>query len=313
MDDTAIAGAPNASTTVAGIVQFPTDAQREAGTDTGSTGAGLSLPNRQYGARYIGGYAVTGGAVNVITVSLTPAPTTLATGLVVGMNITTNTTGNATLNVNGLGAKNILLGGTGLFAGAFATSMTVGVEYNGTQFDVIWRTQGESASATGSRLALRNALGDVTVNTTPTNSTDAASKAYVDTKILSSANGTTTKNAADASTTQNIAHGLGEIPKSVEIFATLYSNAIPRASTTTPMTVFANTFYNGTTQSSQSLYVSTAAGEPTQGQTFTLNASGDNGTQTGVVTFDATNIIITWTKTNSPTGTYNLLWRALAS
>jgi len=46
--------------------------------------------------------------------------------------------------------------------------------------------------------------------------------------------------------------------------------------------------------------------------TFTLNtaASGVDTTQVGVVTFDATNIIITWTKTGSPTGSYLLLWEA---
>lgn len=124
-------------------------------------------------------------------------------------------------------------------------------------------------------------------------------------------NGITTKNAADASTTQNIAHGLGAIPKFVRIRAltnlTIASAIVTQESTT---------FYNGTTQTSYSQYgngTTTAGNSATDATAFIINtasaASGGN-TQTGVVTFDATNIIITWTKTGSPTGTYQLLWEA---
>lgn len=78
---------------------------------------------------------------------------------------------------------------------------------------------------------------------------------------------------------------------------------------TTNLPLTSMTRYNGTTQSSFSIYGT--SGAPTSATTFTLNGSGSaNGTQTGVVTWDATNIIITWTKTSSPTGTYTLLWNA---
>ena len=46
--------------------------------------------------------------------------------------------------------------------------------------------------------------------------------------------------------------------------------------------------------------------------TFRLNQAAIANYQDGVVTFDDTNIIIDWTKTNSPTGTYTLLWEAEA-
>lgn len=114
-------------------------------------------------------------------------------------------------------------------------------------------------------------------------------------------NGATTKNAADASTTQNIAHGLGSVPKDVRLKALSSNNSNIGT---------AETIYNGTTQSSQSVYF--AAGNPTVDATFTLNIAVVAGTQTGTITFDATNIIITWTKTNNPTGTYQLLWEATA-
>lgn len=121
-------------------------------------------------------------------------------------------------------------------------------------------------------------------------------------------NGTTTKNAADASTTQNIAHGLGVIPKKIRITAQGekidYGNA-------GLMLLEANTAYNGTTQSSVSTYMAGNT-NATVVATFSLNTDYAGGTQTGVVTFDATNIIVTWTKTGSPTGTYTLMWEAEA-
>lgn len=310
VDDTAISGSPDATTSVKGIIQLPTQTQQEAGTSTGSTGASLVLTNNQYGARTYLGYTTTTGSTNAYVGTVTPTPTAYATGQFVGALMSSTNTGNATINLNSLGVKNIYMGATGLFAGAWATNSLVGLAYDGTQFNVAWISNGSSMSATANRLALRNTTGDVTVNTTPTASTDAASKAYVDTKVLSSANGTTTKNAADASTTQNIAHGLGEIPKSVEIFCTL-NTSVTISGGSQNRSLFANTFYNGTTQSSQSYYAS--SDNVTTGTSFTLNAANADATQTGVVTFDATNIIITWTKTGSSTGTYNLLWRALAS
>lgn len=121
-------------------------------------------------------------------------------------------------------------------------------------------------------------------------------------------NGTSSKDASDASTTQNIAHGLGTTPKRVKIKAMAIQAG---ASATDTNTLIAETVYNGTTQSSVSVYRQSSSPYGVQATTFTLNtANADSATQTGVVTFDSTNIIITWTKTGSPTGTYLLLWEA---
>lgn len=116
--------------------------------------------------------------------------------------------------------------------------------------------------------------------------------------------GTFGKNAADASTTQNIAHGLGVAPKYVRItgFATS-TNGVAHGNT---MAV-----YNGTTQSAISI-VNLSTGLFTSAA-FELNSGAtDITTQTGNITVDATNIIISWTKTGSPTGSYQLLWEAMA-
>lgn len=123
----------------------------------------------------------------------------------------------------------------------------------------------------------------------------------IDATVLAFKSGTTTKNAADASTTQTIAHGLGVAPKYVRIYAVF-------AGTFSPTPEFhAETIYDGTTQSSVS--VKNGSG-PTVSTvtTFTINsANADTGTN-GVVTFDATNISIAWTKVGSPTGTFTMLW-----
>jgi hypothetical protein len=120
-------------------------------------------------------------------------------------------------------------------------------------------------------------------------------------------NGVATKDATEASTTQNIAHGLGVIPKKIRI------RAIAIRATSTMGNWESNTVYNGTTQSSMCYLNGGADSFAIDTSGFILstaqNSPGTNA-QTGAVTFDATNIIITWTKAGSPTGTYTLLWEA---
>jgi hypothetical protein len=183
-------------------------------------------------------------------------------------------TGAATLNVNGLGAVSIVTGvSTALATGDILANQICEVVYN----------------STGPAFELVNPASAVLIAPLFTN-------------------GTTTKNAADASTTQNIAHGLGKIPKNVRIIA-LGSSVGEGAQDFN--TYEAMTTYNGTTQSSVSTYGQASNPYSITAATFTLNASSAvDGTQSGVVTFDSTNIIITWTKTASATGTYTILWEA---
>ena len=134
-------------------------------------------------------------------------------------------------------------------------------------------------------------------------STKVATTAFVSTAVgtgIIYKNGTTTKNAADASTTQTIAHGIGFTPKFVRI----------EMSTNTPW-FFAKATYNGTTQSSQSYYLNNNT--VTNDTTFRINVNtaGTPTYNTGVITVDATNITITWTRTDTlSSGTYQLLWEA---
>ena len=113
-----------------------------------------------------------------------------------------------------------------------------------------------------------------------------------------------TKNSADASSVQSIAHGLGVTPRFVRITARPDNDAGSYAESTT--------IYNGTDQKNISTFGSgSVKGYLTSA--FILNSTADQSgnRQQGDVTFNATNIIITWTKTGSPTGGYELLIEAI--
>lgn len=122
-------------------------------------------------------------------------------------------------------------------------------------------------------------------------------------------NGTTTKDASDASTTQTIAHGVGTTPKKVRLWGICDSAA---AGAGQGANVSFTATYNGTTQSAVSYYANGATPTWGAGPSLTLNAASNTGTQVGTITMDATNISIAWVKTGSPTGIYNILWEAEA-
>jgi len=310
LNRTAFAGAPDATLTVKGIVEIATTAEIDADTATGSTGAsivarpdqlvlskyGTRLPTANEKSALVGNntdiavgtgnkyvtqtglqksaevYAASTTGNDTYVVTLSPVPTSLVNGMTIRFKPDTANTGAATLNVNSLGALAIVTGlSTALVTGDIVANQVCEVIYNST--GTVWQ--------------LVNPASAVLIATAYTN-------------------GTTTKDAADASTTQNIAHGLGRIPKKVKIRAIGITGG---ASSGDLNTYISETVYNGTTQSSVSLYdlASGTAGQIST--TFILDLSG-SGTQSGVVTFDATNIIITWTKTSSPSGTYTLLWEA---
>lgn len=113
-------------------------------------------------------------------------------------------------------------------------------------------------------------------------------------------NGTATKAIGDASTTQNIAHGLGQVPKYVRLtgFGGVSGAAI---------WFQAQSVYNGTTQSSVS---AVSNGSASSISTSFILSDGNGNQQTGVITFDGTNIIITWTHANAGSSTSTILWEA---
>lgn len=233
----------------------------------GSTNTYMTQSGYQNGSE---NFSITAGTSTAFTITLGPTPTGYVLGERIYFKTHVASGSSPTINKNGLGAKSLYkqasTGTTPLAVGDLGTNQMNVAEYDGSNYQMV----------------------------SPISMSTAAFK-----------NGTTTKNANDASTTQNIAHGLGISPKYVRLSAMCpvgTAGAIMRA----------DTVYNGTTQSSISVYL----GNSTTGiatTTFALSTQGVTGqNQTGVITFDATNIIITWTLNTNAAGNYNILWEAFA-
>ena len=111
-DDLAIAGAPDASTIVKGLVEEATAAELIAGTAAGGTSARLFANPSTLAAQIQAGswlYAVEDGtgADDTYTFAFTPALTAYTAGMLFLVKLTVANTGACTGNANGLGAKNI--------------------------------------------------------------------------------------------------------------------------------------------------------------------------------------------------------------
>jgi hypothetical protein len=127
--------------------------------------------------------------------------------------------------------------------------------------------------------------------------------------------GIATKNITDTSTTQNIAHGLGRVPVYVRIDgAVIITTAITQLATG----IFDGTNNSGltvaigegtSTAATDAVYTSTAIALGFSPLVATNVFTGANR-QTGVISVDATNIIITWTKTGTVASlTASLIWQ----
>jgi hypothetical protein len=117
-------------------------------TTTGTSGAAtysggtLNIPQYSSSGGGAGGipYVVTTGAVNAMVATFSPAITSLMTGLTILIlpNLA-NTIVNPTLNVNGLGAKNVTIAGNTFSINNFgnlSTTIPALLIYNGTSWDL---------------------------------------------------------------------------------------------------------------------------------------------------------------------------------
>lgn len=138
VDGVALAGAPNASTSVKGIVQIATQAQVDAKTIVGSTSAFLVQPLNTQRSTLLSDYVIdTSGSPNVIILTPSPAITSYQAGQQLSFKLAnTNTSPAVSINVNGLGAQNvtILNGSTSPSAGDIVAGEIIMVEYDGTNF-----------------------------------------------------------------------------------------------------------------------------------------------------------------------------------
>jgi hypothetical protein len=206
-------------------------------------------------------YAVDAGSSDDYAVTLSPAPASYTAGMVVNFKANTISTGAATLNVNALGAKTIVK------------------SYN---------------------LPLVN--GDIKANQIVSVIYDGTNFQLLSpVTVPNYSSGVTTKNLADASGSQTIAHGLGVTPKRIKI------TAMVTPGDATAITSIGT--YNGTTNNAVFSRSNGSSTGSTDGAVIYLIAS--NG-QSATATLDGTNITLSWTKNGAATGTAHLLWEAFA-
>lgn len=318
-DNLAIAGSPDATTTVKGIVELATQAEVDARTATGATGASLVATPALNRNVLTHDYAASSAGTDAYAITLTPAVTAYTTGDIYYFKADVANTGACTLNVNALGVKNIKIGGADPITGTIAANSIVEVQYDGTSMNILAVSDWVTQTATAGKIVQRNSTGDITVPTTPTAGTDAVSKTYSDLNISTYKQGITTYDTSTASGIQTIAHGLGKVPKYIRI-TWVKSTAWVASQTITPWR--GEGTYNGSTVSAliEGSYVSgfvTAAYQNETSNTYIIkydtSTGGSDYYTRAVPSFDGTNITLTWTRTTfAPTGTINILWEAFA-
>jgi hypothetical protein len=155
-----VGGTVNASTIVNGVVQLATQAQVDARTVTGSTGAYLLPPVTALRSTLLSDYTAETGGTNAYVISPTPSIAAYAIGQTFTFKPANTNTGASTLVVSGLAAKNIFYNGLAIGSGMLVAGGIVMVEYDGTQFQLVYTTQ-------------RVRTGFTTSSATPTINTDA--------------------------------------------------------------------------------------------------------------------------------------------
>jgi hypothetical protein len=238
----------------------------QSGTHTLTKNTPVAVSSNDY---RISPYEVDTGTANTFVITVPNFPAAYAASQTLVFKALNANTGVSTLNVNGLGNKTIHKNGTlSLVANDIVAGQIVEVIYDGTNFQM----------------------------TTPTPQT------YTN----KFSNGTTTKNTADASTVQTIAHSLGIAPSRVNITA--------KISTTSGLNEVFEMFVTFDSSGTSGLSTAWTSGTAYISGLLTnvsLPNVSSNYAQTGVITVDATNIYITWTRSGVASGIiYNISWKA---
>lgn len=147
---------PTATTAIQGFVEVATQAEVDAGTATGSTGASLVATPATTRAKAYHDYAADAGATDAYAITVSPAITAYATGQVFTFEANTANTGACTLAVNGLTATAIKKNNnTDLLTGDIAAGQIVQVVYDGLNFQLL---SGVNTEASGSVPVVRTYL-----------------------------------------------------------------------------------------------------------------------------------------------------------
>lgn len=192
-------------------------------------------------------------------------------------------------------------------------------EAESTTVDASTTVKGVVEAATSSEVTAGTATGGTGAVLAVTPDALAASTPVFNgsalTNILFCKNGSTSRDMSTTTTT-TIAHGLGITPKLVKFHVNRTSTD---AGSVHGFVVSSIGSYDGSTQNCN--YVAFSSNGGTSGASvdtsnaihyaYGASAGSDADKLTGAVSFDATNITITWTKTANPTGTGNIHWEAI--
>lgn len=137
VDGVAVAGAPNASTTVKGIIEIATQVEVDARTLTGGTGALLVPTPGTARSTLLSDYVADTGTANTYAIAPVPLVSTYTAGQIFSFIALNANSGASTLNVAIQGAKNIFNRGAALIGGEILANQMVMVEYDGTQFQMV--------------------------------------------------------------------------------------------------------------------------------------------------------------------------------
>jgi hypothetical protein len=136
----------------------------------GSTAAGIILPNRVDILNNALTYKAAGGTANAITVTLDEAAAAYTTGMIVRFKAGATNTAATTINVSGLGTKNIYKSSAGsigaLVGGEIVSGGMYEVAYDGTQFQLLGIAPAETSSSGWELLSIATASASSTLDFT---------------------------------------------------------------------------------------------------------------------------------------------------
>lgn len=223
-------------------------------------------------------YAIDASGSDAYAITPSPVITAYSAGQQVTFKAGTANTGASTINVNGLGAKSIKKDvSLDLSTGDILLGQVVTLVYDGTNFQL-------------------------------------TSKPSTSIGICNS--GIRSKLLTDASTTQAFPHNLGIIPKIVRLTATYAPGGGSSSIINTSIGIY-NTSSGNSSCVGSTLVTNTGTGASSfNSGVFSIGLSDTQVVptatgQTGIVTVDATNITITWTKNGAPSAaTISFMWEA---